>query len=251
MPVTRTADLAPMEDAPLKLALVQVRTSPMFAVDRPEAVEGLARAMPDDWVLVEEGRAHRVQMQVTPAGIAQSPEDAERVWRFETTDRRYVATLTPTSVGVETGHYDDFARFRTRITPVLDALAEDAAFRPRLATRIGVRYVNEVQDDRLRHDESRAAVVHPELLGPATTLGTGLMASLQELRFQQEDGVLAVRHGLTSVGEYLLDSDHYSEERRDFDVPDLTRLVQSWHDTIEGVFAWAFEPWLRERGWLT
>jgi len=240
-----------MEDAPLKLALVQVRTPPMFAVDRPEAVEGLAQAMPEDWVLVEEGRAQRVQMQITPAGIAQSPEDAERVWRFETADRRYVATLTPTSVGVETAHYDDFGQFRARLDPVLSALVEDSAFRPRLATRVGVRYVNEMRDDRLTEDDSRAAVVHPELLGPAAALGTGLIASLQELRFQQADGVLAVRHGLTSPGEYLLDSDHYSEERRDFDVPGITQLVQDWHDTIEGVFAWAFEPWLRERGWLT
>src|SRR3954453_15135311 len=115
MPVTKTANLAPMEDAPLKLALVQVRTPPMFGVDRPEGVEALARAMPEDWVLVEEGRAQRIQMQVTPAGIAQSPEEAERVWRFETADRRYVVTLTPTSVGVESAHYDDFARFRARL----------------------------------------------------------------------------------------------------------------------------------------
>jgi hypothetical protein len=93
--------------------------------------------------------------------------------------------------------------------------------------------------------------VHPELLGPAAALGTDLLASLQELRFQQPDGILAVRHGLTAPGQYLLDSDHYSDERRDFDVPRITELVQTWHHTIEGVFAWAFGPWLRERGVLT
>jgi uncharacterized protein (TIGR04255 family) len=252
MPVTRTANLAPLNDAPLRLALVQVRTPPMFAVDRADAVESLATELPPQWVLVEEGRTQRVQMQVMPGGIAQStPEAAERVWRFETTDRQYVATLTPTSIGVETTHYGDFGQFRAHIEPVLQRVAEHADFRPRLVTRLGVRYVNEMHDERLHDDEAMSAVVHPELLGPATTLGTGLLASLQELRFQQPDGILAVRHGLTTPGQYLLDSDHYSEERQDFDVPRITALVQTWHDTIEGVFAWAFAPWLRERGVLT
>jgi uncharacterized protein (TIGR04255 family) len=183
-----------------------------------------------------------------PGGIAQAtPEEDERIWRFETTDGLYVATLTPTSIGVETAHYGDFEHFRAHIEPILQAVAQHSAFRPRLVTRLGVRYVNEMHDERLRHDEARTAVVHPELLGPAATLGTDLLASLQELRFQQPDGILAVRHGLTTPGQYLLDSDHYSEDRRDFDVPRITEFVQAWHDTIEGVFAWAFEPWLRER----
>jgi uncharacterized protein (TIGR04255 family) len=220
----------------------------MFAVDRPEAVERLTRALPSDWALVEEGRAQRVELQVTPAGVARSEQHPERVWRFETMDRRYVGTLTSTSVSVETGSYDDFDEFHLRLGEVLGVLAGDDAFAPRLLTRLGVRYVNELRDERLADDATREAVINRELLGPAATLGTGLLASLQELRFQQEDGVLAIRHGLTALGQYLLDTDHYNEERQDFVASAVAEQVRRWHDTIEGVFVWAFEPWLRGRG---
>jgi uncharacterized protein (TIGR04255 family) len=248
MPVELTADLGPLEEAPLQLALVQVRTPPVFAVDRPDAVEGLASGLPEHWVLVDQGRAQRVEVHLTPAGVAQSDEESERVWRFETLDQRYVGTLTPTSVSVETRRYEQFDEFHARVQELLGALAGNDAFAPRMVNRLGVRYVNELRDDRLGVDATRAEIVNPELLGPAASLGTGLVASLQELRFQQEDGVLAIRHGLNGPGQYLLDTDHYAEARRPFDTAELGDTVRRWHDTIEGVFAWAFQPWLRSRG---
>jgi uncharacterized protein (TIGR04255 family) len=248
MPVDLTANLGPLEEAPLQLALVQVRTPPMFAVDRPDAVERLASGLPERWALVDEGRAQRVQVHLTPAGVAQADEAPERVWRFETLDQRYVATLTPTSVGVETRRYELFDEFHARVQELLDALAGDEAFAPRIVNRLGVRYVNELHDERLGVDATRAEIVNPELLGPAASLGTGLVASLQELRFQQEDGVLAIRHGLNGPSQYLLDADHYDEGRRAFDAAELEKTVRRWHDTVEGVFAWAFEPWLRSKG---
>jgi len=248
MPVDLTADLGPLEEAPLQLALVQVRTPPLFGVDRPDAVEALANDIGDDWALVDEGRAQRVEVHLSPAGVAQSGEESERVWRFESPDQRYVGTLTPTSVAVETRRYEQFDEFHGRVEGLLAALSSNDAFAPRWASRVGVRYVNELRDDRLGNDEARAEIVNSELLGPAQSLGNGLLASLQELRFQQEDGVLAIRHGLNGPAQYLLDTDHYGEQRRAFDTRELSDTVRRWHDTIEGVFAWAFGPWLRDQG---
>lgn len=248
MPVELTADIGPLDDAPLELALVQVRTSPVLAVERSAPVEALASALPDDWALVDEGQAQRVELQLGPGGVQPSSGSVtERLWRFETTDRRYVTTLTSTSIGIETRQYDVFDEFRQRVEEFLGGVHADEELRPRYVTRLGMRYVDQLRDSRLADDYRRSEVVRPDLLGPAASLGSDLVASLQELRFQQANGVLAVRHGLTEPEQYLLDLDHYSDERQDFVPDDLIRILGEWHDTIEGVFAWAFGPWLAER----
>jgi uncharacterized protein (TIGR04255 family) len=248
MPVELIANLGLLQDAPLKQALVQIRTPPMFGVDRPESVEQLVSVLPGDWALVDQGQTQRVQVQLSPAGVAQSEGERERVWRFESTHGRYVGTITPTSVAIETQSYEHFDEFHGRLIELLEVVAQQPGFAPRFVTRLGVRYVNELDDSRLAVDESRDQLVNPELLGPAATMGSGLVASLQELRFQQPDGTLAIRHGLIGPHQYLLDTDHYAEERQPFEVNEIGERIRRWHDTIEGVFAWAFRPWLTERG---
>lgn len=235
-----------LENAPLKVALAQVRFAPVHAVEKPERVADFQKLLAESYV----GRASQflqtVTIQFGPAPAAPAAPAPETVWPFQDSERDWSVSLSSSSLALEAGTYDDFEAFLAEFSAVLSALTE--TFHPRQCTRLGLRYVNEITDGRLQQDRGLERFLRAELIAPiGTELGSDVLGSLCEVRFNEALGTLVLRHGLIRPNTYLLDFDYFREHADPFNDELITKTVENFHDLIEPLFVWCLsETYLTE-----
>lgn len=233
--------VGPLENAPLKLALVQAQTPPNLPLERSETIEAVTAALPD-WVLADRQVKHQSSLRFGPAGVEHLPGQQETVWILADPDERFRAVVSASSVGVECEDYQLWDDFRSALEHVLCAVAATAA--PARCSRLGVRYVNELQDELLDGDPAHMArVVAAELLEPSLSVGNPVASSMSETRFQEpNEARLTLRHGLLEDRRFLLDFDHFTEVQQPFEPGPLVASAERFHDRIESLFAWSLNP---------
>lgn len=236
------AQLEYLPGSPLKLAIVQVRFRPDPAVETPEKQVELSRALEE---LFELESRDTVQTLVLQIGQGQpiAPPPATRqepMLRFAARDAQSNLAITPSSVGLETGSYRTFEEFIDQLEHALTAVSRVVEMRT--ITRLGVRYVNEIQDERLSQDGGIANIVSEAFLPAGGALGLDIRGGFSELLFSQPDGTFTLRRGLVEQTKYLLDMDYYTEEERPWELPWVLETVGAYHDVIESVFAAVLSP---------
>jgi len=138
---------------------------------------------------------------------------------------------------LESADYLDFDDFAEEFKKVLAALYE--VFEPQEESRLGLRYINQIEDERLA-SRGLAHFLRKDLVAPVgSALGADLISSLAELRFREGDGVMAIRHGLVGPTAYLLDLDRYCEESREFVPETIVERVIAYHALIKRLFVWS------------
>lgn len=235
-------ELEHLSKAPLKLAIAQVRFAPVFAIEERGAIAGFQAKLADRYVAQDPTSARRRP----EAGLPPRPAPSqETVWPFHNVEREWTISLSSTSLALEATRYLDFDDFAGELASVLKALHE--VFAPQREVRLGLRYANRIDDDRLER-RGIPFFVNEQLAGPVGgDLGGDLIASLAELRFQERGSTLAIRHGLVEPTQYLLDFDHFSTEERDFSPPSIVRRIKRFHGLIERLFVWSIsERYLNE-----
>jgi uncharacterized protein (TIGR04255 family) len=170
---------------------------------------------------------------------------AESVWLFRDSERGWTVSVTRTSLALEAETYVDFDDFARELTKVLGDL--EAVFEPQTEVRLGVRYINRIEDDRLGK-RGIGFFVNEQLASPVGgDLGGELQHSLCELRFRERGTWIALRHGLIEPDTYLLDFDHFVEGERNFAPADVAKRVKRFHALIERLFVWSLsERYLKE-----
>jgi uncharacterized protein (TIGR04255 family) len=232
-----------LDQAPLRLALVQVRYTPVHAVEKRELVADFEAAIDDRYIPQEPDYAQTVTIQLGPgpAAVPMAPAPApEVVWRFQDDERGLRISLSSSSLALESiEQYHDFPSFSEEFGRVLNGFS--TVFNAKRRLRLGLRYVNEVTDPRLSDpDRGVAHFVNAELISPVGgPFGNDLLNSLSELRLREELGAFVVRHGLVEPEKYLLDYDYFTEESRPFDSEEILERVVGFHDLIERVFVWS------------
>jgi uncharacterized protein (TIGR04255 family) len=145
-------------------------------------------------------------------------------WRLTSADGAWVITLMPDNFSLETSAYttwaDDFA-------PRLDALIAVVAehVQPTFEQRIGLRYVDRINELGLTELAAWQPYLRPELLGLALhpQLGPGVRTYQQQVVIEVGDGVIAgLRHGPVveagrDIVDYQLDYDIFRQGGRPFD----------------------------------
>lgn len=202
-------------------------------------VLSLARAL-EQVGLTEYATEQGFQVAVRPGQIEQMPLHRHR---FAAPDGSASMTLDVNAFAFETAAYVGVDPFLDAWRPVAQAVGEALALEAR--TRIGLRYVNEIGvADGER--ETVARTVKPELLPPwgAEPHLQALSHSLHELRFAQDEGELAFRHGLqrqpgVAPPVYLLDYDCYEQRLRAFDVDDDGARLRRFNAMVTDVFYWS------------
>ncbi len=233
------SDLKHLEGAPLKVAIAQVRFAPVHAVEKRGRVADFQARLAPSYVARDPQVAQTITIQFgpSPPPAASSVLAPELVWPFEDHERGWSVSLSSSSLALEASAYDDFDGLLEEFRGVVTVLVE--TFAPRECVRLGLRYVNEVTDERLRIDGGPSALLRPELIAPiGTELGTDVIGSLCELRFREALGTLVLRHGLIRSESYLLDFDYFKEEAQVFDGDSIVATVQNFHDVIEPLFVW-------------
>ncbi len=235
-----------LASAPLKLAIVQARTTPVLALEQAPEVQRLLARLGEQWTLTDRQINRELSVQLGPAGFQQQAAAPETVWILTAPDGRTRAVVSSRSVAAECDRYTEWSEFRTTIREVFEAVEE--TFAPARCDRFGVRYVNELQDDRLSSNANQITeILNVALMAPALALRRPVVGSLAELRTAEDDNIFALRHGLTQIGTYLLDFDAYREIPQPFTTGELTDLADRFHALIESVFAWSLtEAYLEE-----
>jgi uncharacterized protein (TIGR04255 family) len=232
-------DLKHLEDAPLRVAIAQVRFAPVHAIEKRERVADFQELLADGYLARDPHVPQTVTIQFGPSPVppAAGVFAPEAVWPFEDRERGWSVSLSSSSLALEASTYDDFNDFLAEFRSVLSALIE--TFHPRECSRLGLRYVNEITDSRLGKPSGLHELLRPALVSPVgTELGSELLGSLCELRFRETFGTLVLRHGLIRSDTYLLDYDYFKEEAHAFDGEAVTKTVESFHDVIEPLFVW-------------
>ncbi len=230
--------------APLEVVIAQVRYAPVFAIERREEVATFQERLGKRYVAVEAG-APKPQSGLGAITPMPPGGDPETVWRFRHPKRDWTISLSSTGLALEAVKYLDFDDFAAELSEVVKALHE--IFEPRLEVRLGLRYVNRIEDERLRK-RGVTFFVNDQLAAPVgTDLGNDLIGSLAELRFRERGGTLAIRHGLIEPTHYLLDFDRFSAEERDFAPTSIIERVKRFHGLIERLFVWSItDRYLKE-----
>jgi uncharacterized protein (TIGR04255 family) len=233
--------------SPLRLALVQARTVPVLAFEQPSEVQRLVETLAGRWTVTDRQANREVAVSLGPGGVSQQAGTPETVWVLTSADGTMRAAMSTSSVAVECDRYSEWEQLLAATRDVFDAVEQ--TFAPAQCTRLGVRYINELHDDRAGGDPAGLAeLVNPALIAPALALGRPLLGSLAELRAAEDDeAVFGLRHGLVAPGTYLLDLDAYREQPEPFNTAALTERAERFHARIESVFAWALtDGYLRE-----
>jgi uncharacterized protein (TIGR04255 family) len=240
-------ELGRLSASPLRLALLQARTTPVLAFEQPAEVQKLVEALGGRWTIADRQTNRELTFQVGPTGMQQQASAPETVWVLSAEDSGTRAAVSASSVAAESDRYAQWDDFHAAAADLFAAVQRVAA--PARCTRLGLRYINELRDERADGDPQRLAeLLNPALIAPALALGRPVAGSLAELRVaEDEEAAFTLRHGLVSRGIYLLDLDAYREEPEAFDAHALLARAERFHARIESVFAWALtEAYLRE-----
>src|SRR5665213_1155071 len=233
------ATLSHLASAPLKVAVAQVRYSPVHAVANRDLVAEFEAKLDDRYVPANPQAAQRFTIQGgpgAPPGSVVPSAESDTVWPFRDDSRGYVVSLGHASLAVEAdASYHDFPQFLHEFSVAVNACAE--IFQPKREIRLGLRYINEISDQRLSHEVQ--SVINPKLVLPlGGAVQGGLLRSFGELRVAEELGTFVIRHGLGEDSSYLLDFDYFAEGERAFDPARAIENIEGFHTLIERFFVW-------------
>ena len=216
--------------------LCQLRFPQLFRFD-DEAGERVRERLVASYPLTE--KQHQLVFQVTPENV-QPVQGQEPVFFLRTDDRAWTVSVSSSSVALETTDYRRFDDFLTRWIDLFKAVS--GSLDVGRQTRIGLRYVNQIELPEVSLDDLRRVVREP-LLGPIGhhPLTEHPIVSIQEARFDANSVRCLVRHGIQPMDNgrpcYLIDVDVYDEENRPLEAnehfDELRRFNQMAYDLFE------------------
>ena len=156
-----------LERAPLKLVVSQVRYPRKLAAVDLEVGLAVQRALggPDTWRL-EEAQSQLVLSlavsQVQGGAPAATPLETQPGWQLRTEDNVWTITILPQSVALETTRYEGWIDFSYRLRLLLDTV--QSAVHPSAEERLGLRYVNRIEEPRIDSPGNWARWIRPRCL---------------------------------------------------------------------------------------
>jgi uncharacterized protein (TIGR04255 family) len=234
--------------APLVYVVAQIRY-PLAAQLRDESgVQAFAAVMRDEYPVLHRDQAMGVLL--SPEGVTQLPAQ-EVIWRLQDVPGEWQVAVSSTFVALTTTAYVSSPDFCERLGRVLSAC--QATFAPPIAERVGIRYVDRIDDpDQLArlHELVRA----PVLGGWSIPTGDGveMVHTFSETSFKRDDHQLLARWGVlppnavldpqippTPHQAWILDLDVSADGRFVFDPATLVEKVGAYSDQIYRFFRWA------------
>lgn len=188
-----------LDNNKLALVLCQVRWPNLatFQVDLIQKVRDFGALLEGLPLFSEQ---EEVSLDFSPEGVMQS---SMPVYHWSSVDRASSVSLAPTFVSLSSTQYENFDTFSAQLQSVL--LALEHVFDVPLIERVGVRYVNVIDDHE--HVDHLDSMVRPEILGfqglPLNIGEVNLKQSLNQAIFEVGEGLLQTRTGIIPAGEAL------------------------------------------------
>jgi uncharacterized protein (TIGR04255 family) len=227
----------------LKAVVCQLQFNPILRVGRELPVdfqEALRQRFPKFAPLTEEQIQFRVELPAA-RGIGSSaevlPVGSGAKWVFSSEDDTSTASLSSSSVSLETTAYRNFAQFFEDFHRVYSALHESLPGGINHFTRVGLRYINVFE--QAQFPGSWVPRFNPALIGPMADqlLGPSVALTRQRFVLAEDDWVMNVQHGTDDEGNYRLDIDHAINDR--VEEQDVAQKLEMFNRRIYQVFRWA------------
>jgi len=165
-------------------------------------------------------------------------------WRLKGREEPWLVSLMPDFVSLETtGAYSSWKGFRARLAQVL--AAAEVVLAPETEQRLGLRYVDQIDEPEVAAPRDWVEYVDPSLLGMAMhpTLGAAVTKAQQqfELRPSEEFGCVVRQGFVPDEGRpgrqsFVLDTDVFREGVRLFDATDVLEAADAFHTFALQVF---------------
>lgn len=229
--------------SPLVQVICQVRFSPILRIgsEQPHAFqEAIRHKFPN--FAVEQSFSFQMPINV-PSQASPSFQMAPSEFRFTTADEHTSLTLAQNFFALSTDRYTVWEEFAANLELVSNAVR--AEYDPSLVLRIGLRYVNEIETEKLGFAtfDQVIALVQPTLIAPLTVdAWSAPKAFATQMELDDDGSTLAIRLGLqVNDGEapraLVLDFDYYEEGPSTLD--DLVTRCDRFHAVIYDAFRWA------------
>lgn len=243
---TRPVQSVPLVRTPLVVVLAQVRFPKTAPLGTEATITSLQQALRRDYPILRQQQS--LGIVLTPQGLVQT--GPEQVWQLQDKTSDWTISLTDTFVTLSTKRYESRKDLCERLSTVLAEVQQVAD--PVIYDRIGVRYVNRIEDDDFAQ---LGSLVRLELLGGrAVPLdgATQLVRSMGEAQFANGADVLQVRHAVLPPGEshdpaiaaaarwsWVLDLDGYTDVPGDFSAGEITSRAERFAERAYTFFRWA------------
>ena len=171
--------------------------------------------------------------------------------KFTSENKKTHVNLTQDFIALTDNNYKSWENFSQEMNLVAQALEEE--YKPNFYTRIGLRYIDIIEREKIGlGDIAWSKLLNPALIGLLgdTTLQTAPVHIISEAEFDiRIEGISKVRlrHGLIYKNhqeQYLIDTDCYTEERSEFDA--IPSILKSFNRTAGDLFRWTLSPKLRD-----
>jgi uncharacterized protein (TIGR04255 family) len=237
------------ERSPLSLVVCQLRFEHLGQVERH--LEALRERLVDRYPLSQ--RLQQGEVQVGPGG----PQAFTATGlRFASVESDWTLTVMPDFCSLETTKYDDWRDFDARLREALTALLETV--HPRVETRLGLRYVNQLHLDAVEKASDWTAYLQPAIVGALAGAAPFAQSTLTAHQLLQldigDDARLTFQHGLPGealVGDndpltYLLDFDCFRQKDapRVLDLDDVLGQADRFNKVITSLFQWCLQETL-------
>lgn len=181
-----------LDAAPLVRVLGQVQFPKIIKISSEQHIGDFQEAVRNVYPFIERDAAQSVQLNFDGGGM-QSSATEEVIWRLFDHSKLWRVSLNPSALTLETAKYTSRQEFLDRFRFLVDALA--ATIRPGVATRIGFRYVNRL--DQPKDIQELNQLVYPDLVGLlADPLRENVELTISQAQCATLEGRLLVRWGL-------------------------------------------------------
>lgn len=232
---------------PLKVVVAQVRFPTLYGLTEPSALAAFQAALGRRYPTALP-RVPNVTVTIGPSGAADMSTDAGPV-RFADEDGAWLINVANDWISLETKAYESWVDFRARFEEFMSAIPE--ALRPTRITRIGLRYVDQIQAPGIATPSDWRPYIVPSLLGAEDDLifDERLVQGLQQLSFRIEDDGINVRHGYVRnaanadfPSTYVIDTDLFTETEQVLEVPVILKRMERYHDWAWSLFRRSLSP---------
>ena len=248
-----------LTNPPLVQVIAQVRFSPIFSIEEKRFIASFQEAIREQYPGSREEQNHNVILGSDKAFHTRS----EIIWRFYDVSGFWHITLAPSFLALETTKYTNRNNFLQRFSLVLKALKKH--INPYFITRLGVRYIDRIFEEKIK---ILPLLIRSEVLG---ILGLGtpfteyIQHSISENMFMLPDnaGQLNAHWGLIPANEtidsktikaidklsWILDLDAFQTKKRTLEVDVILKQTRYFAERIYSVFRWAVtDEFLRQYG---
>jgi uncharacterized protein (TIGR04255 family) len=231
--------------APLVRVLAQVRFPGILKIDNKDAVSAFQEEIRSEYPLFEQEANQQLQIQVGPGGPMVKPVTGN-VWRFQDPTKNWRLSLVTEALTLEVQSYTNRDDFLSRWAKALAAV--EATFSPRIALRIGMRYIDQIVENPFKTIDE---LVHTDILGFAKPpLREHLRHALSEATLTIEEGEMLLRWGILPQNatidpnvlvpvphlSWIIDIDVSSSEQRQFATAQLGPSFRKLAERAYSVF---------------